>query len=156
MVRAKTSVFETEQWFPRRPEEVFSFFSDALNLELITPPWLRFKVLTVSPVEMKEGTVIDYRLKLRGIPLRWQSQITAWEPPHRFVDQQRRGPYRLWIHEHTFVESNGGTLARDRVEYSVPGGMLVQKLFVEPELKRIFAYRSRKMQEILVDGAPGV
>ena len=156
MVRAKTSVFETEQWFPRRPEEVFSFFSDALNLELITPPWLRFKVLTVSPVEMKEGTVIDYRLKLRGIPLRWQSQITAWEPPHRFVDQQRRGPYRLWIHEHSFVESNGGTLARDRVEYSVPGGMLVQKLFVEPELKRIFAYRSRKMQEILVDGAPGV
>jgi ligand-binding SRPBCC domain-containing protein len=156
MVRAKTSVFETEQWFPRRPEEVFSFFSDALNLELITPPWLRFKVLTVSPVEMREGTVIDYRLKLRGIPLRWQSQITAWEPPHRFVDQQRRGPYRLWIHEHTFVESNGGTLARDRVEYSVPGGMLVQKLFVEPELKRIFAYRSRKMQEILVDGAPGV
>jgi ligand-binding SRPBCC domain-containing protein len=156
MVRAKTSVFETEQWFPRRPEEVFSFFSDALNLELITPPWLRFKVLTFSPVEMKEGTVIDYRLKLRGIPLRWQSQITAWEPPHRFVDQQRRGPYRLWIHEHTFVESNGGTLARDRVEYSVPGGMLVQKLFVEPELKRIFAYRSRKMQEILVDGAPGV
>jgi ligand-binding SRPBCC domain-containing protein len=156
MVRAKTSVFEMEQWFPRRPEEVFSFFSDALNLELITPPWLRFKVLTVSPVEMKEGTVIDYRLKLRGIPLRWQSQITAWEPPHRFVDQQRRGPYRLWIHEHTFVESNGGTLARDRVEYSVPGGMLVQKLFVEPELKRIFAYRSRKMREILVDGAPGV
>ncbi|HZA25273.1 MAG TPA: SRPBCC family protein, partial [Dehalococcoidia bacterium] len=99
MVRAKTSVFETEQWFPLRPEEVFSFFSDALNLELITPPWLRFKVLTVSPIEMKEGTVIDYRLRLRGIPLRWQSQITVWEPPHRFVDQQRRGPYRLWVHE---------------------------------------------------------
>lgn len=156
MDRAKTSVFETEQWFPLAPAEVFSFFSDALNLELITPPWLRFKVLAVSPVEMKEGTLIDYRLRLRGIPLRWQSQITAWEPPFRFVDQQRRGPYRLWIHEHTFVESNSGTLARDRVEYAVPGGMLVQKLFVEPELKRIFAYRSRKMQEILVDEAPGV
>ena len=156
MVRAKTSVFETEQWFPLRPEEVFSFFSDALNLELITPPWLRFKVLTVSPIEMKEGTVIDYRLRLRGIPLRWQSQITVWEPPHRFVDQQRRGPYRLWVHEHTFVESEGGTLARDRVEYAVPGGALVQKLFVEPELKKIFAYRSRKMREILVDRASGV
>src|SRR5918992_3965109 len=155
MVRAKTSVFETEQWFPRRPEEVFSFFSDALNLELITPPWLRFKVLTVTPVEMKEGTVIDYRLRLRGIPLRWQSQITVWEPPHRFVDQQRRGPYRLWVHEHTFVESEGGTLARDRVEYAVPGGALVQKLFVEPELKKIFAYRSRKMREILTGEASG-
>jgi ligand-binding SRPBCC domain-containing protein len=155
MFRAKTSIFETEQWFPLRPEEVFTFFSDALNLELITPPWLRFKVLTVSPIEMREGTVIDYRLRLRGIPLRWQSQITAWEPPHRFVDQQRQGPYRLWIHEHTFVESNGGTLARDRVEYAVPGGMLVQKFFVEPELKRIFAYRSRRMQEILVDEASG-
>jgi ligand-binding SRPBCC domain-containing protein len=155
MVRAKTSVFETEQWFPLRPEEVFSFFSDALNLELITPPWLRFKVLTVSPIEMKEGTVIDYRLRLRGIPLRWQSQITVWEPPHRFVDQQRRGPYRLWVHEHTFVESEGGTLARDRVEYAVPGGALVQKLFVEPELKKIFAYRSRKMREILTGEASG-
>jgi ligand-binding SRPBCC domain-containing protein len=155
MFRAKTSIFETEQWFPLRPEEVFTFFSDALNLELITPSWLRFKVLTVSPIEMREGTVIDYRLRLRGIPLRWQSQITAWEPPHRFVDQQRQGPYRLWIHEHTFVESNGGTLARDRVEYAVPGGMLVQKFFVEPELKRIFAYRSRRMQEILVYEASG-
>src|SRR5918999_1263620 len=155
MFRVKTSIFETEQWFPLQPEEVFPFFSDAFNLELITPPWLRFKVLTVSPIEMKEGTVIDYRLKLRGISLQWQSQITAWKPPHHFVDQQRRGPYRLWIHEHTFVESNGGTLAQDRIEYAVPGGLLIQKLFVEPELKKIFAYRSRKMWEILVGGASG-
>jgi ligand-binding SRPBCC domain-containing protein len=151
----KTSVFETEQWFPLQPAEVFPFFSDAFNLELITPPSLRFQVLTVSPIEMREGTVIDYRLKLRGIPLRWQSQITAWEPPHRFVDQQRRGPYRLWVHEHTFIQSEGGTLARDHIKYAVPGGMLVQKLFVGPELKKIFAYRRQKMQEILVDKGSG-
>ena len=95
----KTWVFETEQWLPLSPSQVFPFFSDAFRLELITPPWLRFKVVTQPPIEMKAGAVIDYQLKLRGIPVRWQSEITVWEPSYRFVDEQRRGPYRVWVHE---------------------------------------------------------
>ena len=144
----KTWVFETEQWIPLSPDQVFPFFADAFKLELITPPWLGFKVLTPPPIEMKAGAVIDYRLRLRGIPVRWQSQSTVWDPPRRFVDEQRRGPYRLWVHEHIFTESDGGTLARDHVEYAVPGGFLVKKLLVERDLKKIFDYRSRKLGEI--------
>jgi len=94
---------------------------------------------------MNPGALIDYRLRLRGIPIRWQSEITAWEPPHRFVDEQRRGPYRQWIHEHTFVEQEGGTLARDRVQYAVPGGSLVNYLFVARDLKRVFAFREETL-----------
>ena len=145
----KTWLFELEQWLPLSPDRVFRFYADAFKLEEITPPLLQFKVLTPPPIDMKAGTVIDYRLKLRGIPLRWQSQITAWEPPYRFVDQQLKGPYRLWRHEHTFIEDKGGTLAIDRVEYAVHGGILVKKLLVEPDLKRIFGYRKRKLQELL-------
>ena len=145
----KTWLFEAEQWLPLSPDLVFRFYADAFKLEEITPPLLQFKVLTPPPIDMKAGTVIDYRLKLRGIPLRWQSQITAWEPPYRFVDQQLKGPYRLWRHEHTFIEDKGGTLAIDRVEYAVHGGILVKKLLVEPDLKRIFGYRKRKLQELL-------
>jgi ligand-binding SRPBCC domain-containing protein len=142
----KTSVFETEQWLPLPPQDVFYFFSDALNLELLTPPWLQFKVLTPSPLELSQGTVIDYQLRLHGIPLRWQSQITVWEPPYRFVDQQLKGPYRWWVHEHTFTEGKGGTLARDRVDYAVPGGWLARKLLVERDLKKIFNYR--KLEDV--------
>ena len=146
----RTWLFELEQWLPLSPDRVFRFYADAFKLEEITPPLLRFKVLTVPPIDMKEGTVIDYRLKLRGIPLHWQSQITAWEPPNRFVDEQRKGPYRLWRHQHTFIDVEGGTLAIDRVEYAVHGGVLVKKLLVEPDLKKIFDYRRRRLQELLV------
>ncbi len=146
----RTWLFELEQWLPLSPDRVFRFYADAFNLEEITPPLLQFKVLTVPPIDMKEGTVIDYRLKLRGISLRWQSQITAWEPPNRFVDEQRKGPYRLWRHEHTFIDVEGGTLAIDRVEYAVHGGVLVKKLLVEPDLKKIFDYRKRRLQELLL------
>jgi ligand-binding SRPBCC domain-containing protein len=147
-----TSIFETEQWLPLAPQDVFDFFSDAFNLELLTPPWLQFRVITPAPIEMQQGTVIDYRLKLRGIPVRWQSQITVWEPPHGFVDEQIRGPYRRWVHHHTFAESEGGTLARDHVDYAVPGGVLVQKLLVERDLRKIFQYRQQKLREVLVEG----
>jgi hypothetical protein len=97
---------------------------------------------------MKQGALIDYRLRLRGIPIRWQSEITAWEPPHRFVDEQCRGPYRRWIHEHTFAGRDGGTLARDRVQYAVPGGSLVDYLFVARDLKRVFAFRQETLRRI--------
>jgi ligand-binding SRPBCC domain-containing protein len=146
----KTSVFETEQWLPLPPQDVFDFFSDAFNLELLTPTWLQFRVITPAPIKMQQGTVIDYRLKLRGIPVRWQSKITLWEPPHRFVDEQIRGPYRRWVHQHTFVESDGGTVARDHVDYAVPGGVLVRKLLVERDLRKIFEYRQQKFREVLI------
>lgn len=139
----------TEQKIEKSQDELFSFFSDAHNLAQITPPWLKFRVLTPPPIEMNVGTRIDYRLKLRGIPIRWQSEITVWNPPHHFVDEQRRGPYRRWIHTHTFVAVPDGTLVRDEVEYAVLGGSLVQKLFVAPDLEKIFAYRATKLKELI-------
>lgn len=134
----------------RRPrEEVFSFFADARNLGVITPAWLKFKMVTPGPVEMASGTLIDYTIKLHGFPIRWQSEITAWDPPHRFVDEQRVGPYRFWIHEHAFDSiSETETRVRDSVRYGVPGGRLVQRLFVSPDLERVFAFRARKLEEI--------
>lgn len=133
----------------RRPlSEVFPFFADARNLERITPPWLRFHVLTPGDIEMREGLTIDYRLRLRGIPIRWTSRISAWEPPGRFVDEQERGPYLAWHHEHRFREVDGMTVAEDDVAYAVPGGRLVNRFLVAPDLRRVFAYRSTRLREI--------
>ena len=139
---------ETELWLPRRRDEVFRFFAAAFNLETLTPPWLKFEVLTPRPIEMRVGLRIDYRLRLRGLPLRWQSEIAAWEPPGRFVDEQRRGPYRAWIHEHAFEERDGGTLARDVVRYAVIGGRLINTLFVRRDVEKIFRFRREKLQEL--------
>ena len=138
-----------EVWLPRSIDEVFEFFSDAYNLETLTPPILRFQVLTPAPIRMAVGTLIDYRLRLRGVPVKWQSEITAWEPLYRFVDEQRRGPYSMWVHEHTFVEKGGGTLAKDKVNYAVPGGALVNKLFVARDVRKIFEYRTERLLEAL-------
>jgi ligand-binding SRPBCC domain-containing protein len=142
--------FTLETWlFLARPLEiVFPFFADAANLETITPPWLQFKIITPHPIAMHAGAFIEYRLQLHGLPLRWQSEITAWEPPHRFVDEQRRGPYRAWIHQHTFKESEGGCEVRDFVRYSVLGDWVADRLFVGHNVRRIFEYRTRKLQEI--------
>jgi ligand-binding SRPBCC domain-containing protein len=142
-------VLETEQWLPRSIAETFAFFGDALKLEEITPPWLHFHVLTPRPIPMFPGAKIDYRLRLHGVPVTWQSEITVWEPPYRFVDQQLRGPYRLWHHEHTFAEKDGGTWVKDRVDYAVPGGPLAHALFVRRDLERIFAYRRKRLEELL-------
>ena len=144
----RTNEFRCELWLPRPLGEVFSFFADAGNLELLTPPQLNFNILTPRPLEMRVGLLIDYRLGVRGIPLRWQSEITAWEPPHRFVDEQRRGPYRLWRHEHLFEERDGGTVAIDRVRYAVPGGALINWLLVRHDVARIFAYRTEKLRAL--------
>lgn len=140
---------EARLWLPRRCEEVFPFFADAFNLEAITPPWLKFEVLTPRPIVMRAGQRIDYRLRLRGLPLRWQSEITAWEPPHRFVDEQRRGPYRAWIHEHRFEEQNGGTHATDLVSYAVLGGWMVNTLLVQRDVEKIFRFRQEKLRSLL-------
>jgi len=139
---------ESRLFLPRPLETVFPFFADAGNLETITPPWLRFEVVSERPIAMWAGALIEYRLRLHGIPLRWQSEITAWEPPHRFVDEQRRGPYLAWIHEHTFKESNGGSEVRDFVRYAAPGGWLVDRLFVRHDVRRIFEYRVQRLKEI--------
>lgn len=140
-------------WLPESRERVFSFFADAFNLEAITPPWLRFTVLTPGPITMGPGTMIDYRLKLRGIPLRWRSEITAWHPPWRFLDEQRVGPYRRWSHTHTFDEFSGGTLCGDVVHYAAPGGRLINALFVRRELERIFAYRRDAIRRLFLAAA---
>lgn len=137
--------FEMEQWLPSPRSEVFPFFADAANLQAITPPWLDFRILTPGPIEMRPGVLIDYRISLRGLPLKWRTQICVWEPPFRFVDQQLKGPYRQWIHEHTFEEKDGGTLCRDVVDYAVPGGALVNRFFVRRDVEKIFAYRREQL-----------
>ena len=149
MPKVKIFHLRTEQKIEKPQSELFSFFSDAHNLAEITPPWLHFYMLTPTPIEMKIGTLIDYRLKLRGIPIRWQSEITAWNPPNSFVDEQRHGPYRRWIHTHTFVPVPDGTLVGDEVEYAVFGGGLVQKFFVAPDIEKIFAYRATQLKELV-------
>lgn len=150
--------FESEITVPRPRREVFAFFADAANLERITPPWLSFEIADPTPIVMRAGARIDYRLRVRGLPMRWRSEITLWEPPHRFVDTQLRGPYRQWIHEHSFEEvplepGAGGhaTLCRDRVDYAVPGGPLaplIHRLFVRRDVEAIFAYRTKRLREI--------
>lgn len=142
---------------PSPIEEVFAFFADAGNLEQITPPWMRFQVTTPPPIEMHEGLLIDYRLKVHGIPIGWQSEITVWKPPFRFVDEQRKGPYRKWRHVHSFEVSDGGTVVRDEVDYEVPGGRFINRLFVQRDLRTIFEYRTQKLLErFLGDDCPDV
>lgn len=138
----------SQVWLPKPLREVFPFFSDARNLEVLTPPWLRFEVLSEGPIAMAEGVRIDYRLRLHGVPIRWQSEITSWNPPRRFVDEQRHGPYRLWIHEHRFRERDGMTLAEDFVRYAVPGGWVVDRLVVCRDLRKIFSYRRKKLRSV--------
>ncbi len=143
-----TTLLSASLWLPRPRAEVFPFFADALNLNRLTPAYLHFRIMTPSPIEMRPGCLIDYRIRLHGIPLRWRTRISAWEPPMRFVDEQMHGPYRLWIHEHLFEEDNGGTLCLDRVEYAVAGGWLVDTLFVRRDLRRIFSYRRQILKDL--------
>jgi ligand-binding SRPBCC domain-containing protein len=141
-----------EQWLPVELDRVFEFFSVAQNLERITPPWLRFELRTPGPIEMRTGTLIDYRLRLHGIPLRWRSRIEEWEPGRLFVDRQLIGPYRLWHHRHEFEPRGGGTLVRDIVRYELPlpplGDLALP--FVKRDLERIFAHRREATERLLV------
>lgn len=144
----KTHEFSSSMWLPRLVDEVFPFFSEARNLEQLTPPWLRFEILTPEPIPMKVGTLIDYRLRLRGIPIRWRSRIAAWEPPNRFIDQQIKGPYRYWHHEDRFVDRDGGTQVSDHVRYAVWGGTLVDRIFVRNDVIAIFDYRKERLRKL--------
>ncbi len=141
---------EYVQEFPRSRAEVFRFFEDAFNLDAITPAMLRFRILTRGPIEMRAGALIDYSLRLRGVPIRWRTRIEAYDAPARFVDRQVRGPYRLWWHEHVFEEIEGGTRMTDRVRYLLPLagswlGRVVHDRFIRPDLESIFAFRRDKL-----------
>ena len=129
-------------------EEVFQFFADPHNLEIITPKWLHFHVLTPKPIRIKEGTTIDYKLRIHGMPLRWQSEITSWMPPFGFTDEQRKGPYRQWIHKHTFKEMDGTTVVGDHVQYAVLGGNLFNQLFVKRDVEKIFEFRKYQLRKL--------
>ena len=144
----KGYLLQTSQLLQGSLSQVFDFFSDAMQLESITPPWLSFHVTTPQPILIQEGTLIDYRLKLHGIPINWQTRIAEWEPPYRFVDEQLKGPYLWWHHEHVFEEVPDGILMTDRVHYGVPGGGLVHWLLVHRDVQRIFEYRRRRMTEL--------
>lgn len=139
------------QVIPRPRAEVFTYFSDAQNLKALTPRFLDLQILNRQPIEMRAGTLIDYRLKLFVVPLKWRTEITICEPPCCFVDEQLRGPYQLWRHRHEFLEIPTGTLMTDTVDYQLPLGplgTLAHGLFVHRTLNRIFDYRHQAVQRI--------
>ena len=140
-----------QQVVGRPIQEVFAFFSVPENLARVTPPAMAFRVLTPSPVAMRRGTLIDYVVRVAGIPLRWRSLITAFEPPHLFVDEQLRGPYDFWHHTHRFEEHQGGTLIADHVLYALPLGplgRLAHALFVRRQLRALFDFRARMIESL--------
>jgi ligand-binding SRPBCC domain-containing protein len=139
-----------EQLIKKPVKEVFAFFEKPENLAIITPPSLGLQILTPLPIEMKEGALIDYTIRMQGLPIRWTTMITEYNPPHKFVDVQIRGPYAFWHHTHTFKEVEGGTIMTDHVQYILPLGFLgrlVHSFMVEGQLKNIFEYRARKIEE---------
>ena len=147
-------VFRREQVLDAQPSAVFSFFADARNLEAITPPLLRFRLLTPEPVAMGVGTFLQYALRIHGVPVRWDTLIQEWEPPHRFVDVQVRGPYRLWHHTHEVVAVDDGaaSLMRDTVRYAVGfafAGEIVRRALVARDVAAIFAYRAERVPELV-------
>ena len=149
----RVHVLEREQRITAPPEDVFPFFEDAYNLEAITPPFLGFQVVTPRPIGMRAGALIEYRLRLHGVPVRWRTRIERFDPPHVFVDAQLSGPYRLWHHTHVFEpDGRGGTMMRDRVRYALPLGPLgglAHMLFVRRDLRRIFDFRQRAVARAL-------
>jgi ligand-binding SRPBCC domain-containing protein len=141
-----------EQVLPGAPEEVFEFYADASNLEQITPGWLGFRIVTPQPIEMGPGALIEYRLRLHHIPVRWLTRVETWEPGERFVDVQVKGPYRLWHHTHTFAPHARGTCVRDQVRYALPLGPLgelAHRLVVRRDLERIFDFRHASVSKVM-------
>jgi ligand-binding SRPBCC domain-containing protein len=142
---------QREQWVRRPITEVFEFFSDARNLEILTPAWLQFKILTPGPIRIAAGAHIQYRLSWHAVPLRWTTEITRWNPPHDFEDIQLSGPYKLWRHTHRFLARNGGTQMTDIVEYALPFGFLgrvAHALQVRRNVEKIFDYRYDRIREV--------
>jgi ligand-binding SRPBCC domain-containing protein len=150
-VSGRARLLEREQRLALPPERCFELFAEARNLEAMTPPWLRFRVVSPGAVEMGPGALIEYRLVLHLVPIRWLTRIEVWEPPRRFVDVQLRGPFAEWEHTHEFQPLNGSTLVRDRIRYRQrlgPLGALAELLFVRRDLERIFDYRREAIGEL--------
>jgi ligand-binding SRPBCC domain-containing protein len=152
-------VLRREQRLDAPPAAVFPFFADPRNLEAITPPLLRFRLLTPEPVAMGAGTFLQYALRLHGVPVRWDTLIQEWEPPARFVDVQVRGPYRLWHHTHELVAVDDGsaTLMRDTVRYALPFGVfgeIARRTVVRRDLEAIFAFRAERVPGLIARGDP--
>lgn len=145
---AGIEVIHAETVVPTSLDDTFRFFSDAVNLERLTPPWLNFRIRTPLPIVMREGTEIDYRIVLHGFPIPWRSRIDVWEPGRRFVDRQLRGPYRWWRHEHRFEAAGGGTRVTDHVEF-LPRLPLFTRGLVRRDVERIFAYRQETLAQLL-------
>jgi len=149
----KVHLLERRQRVELPVRRAFEFYGDAHNLERITPPWLGFQVITPQPIEMGVGTLIEYRLRLHRVPVRWRTRIEAWDPPRRFVDVQVSGPYSLWEHTHTFEEDGpDATIIGDRVRYSIPFGPLgelANRLLVRRDVERIFDYRREAVEREL-------
>jgi ligand-binding SRPBCC domain-containing protein len=140
-----------EQLVPRPLDQVFAFFSKPENLEAITPAWLHFRIRAVDPLPVQTGTLIHYSLRIHGIPVRWTSRIIDWTPPHSFVDEQVRGPYRTWHHTHRFVAEGDSTRITDEVLYDLPFGILgriVHRMKVKSDVEKIFAFREQKIREM--------
>ncbi len=140
------------QVIPQTIEAVFAFFAEAAKLEILTPPWLHFQIKSPARLMIQGGSQIKYRIRWRGVPLNWTTTITEWDPPHSFVDEQTRGPYRLWRHRHAFQSVEGGTLMTDIVEYCLPLGLfgsVIHACVVRGDLEAIFSYRSERVGEIL-------
>lgn len=143
-----THVLERAQQVPVELERAFEFFADPHNLAEITPPWLHFRIVEV-PKRARRGALIRYRLRIKGVPVRWLTEITEWRPPRTFTDVQLSGPYRLWEHTHRLTPRAGGTEIFDHVRYRVPGGALVDRVLVRPLLIEIFDYRRHRIAELL-------
>ncbi len=155
MLHAPEHIFESSQWIQRPVEEVFAFFSSEKNLERLTPPWLNFHVVGKSTPEIEAGTLIDYRLKISGVPVKWRTRIESWIPGKSFVDNQLSGPYRKWHHTHTFESENGGTRMKDRVVFQLPLG-IVGNFFaawkVKRQVREIFDFRRAEIERIFGQG----
>ncbi len=143
-----TSELERTQVVPRGLEETFAFFAEPRNLEAITPPWLHFRILA-APERLERGSLLRYRLRLYGVPVRWLTEIHVWSPPRSFADRQLRGPYLLWEHTHRFAPVAGGTEIYDHVRYVVPGGRLGPRRLVRRLVEEIFDYRAVRLGELL-------
>lgn len=144
-------VQEDAKWIPYTQDEVFAFFSEAKNLEVITPPWLNFRIQKLSTPHIQEKTLIDYKLKIKGVPVKWRTLISSWQPKECFVDEQLKGPYKLWHHTHRFIPMKQGTLMTDRVVYQMPLGILgdfVWLIMVNRDVKTIFGYRSKIIESL--------
>ena len=151
----KTYSIKFEQFIDLPINDVFDFFSKPENLSLITPPRLKFDIMTPSPIEMKEGQLIDYSLTIMYfIKLRWRTLITDYKKPYQFVDQQIKGPYSLWHHTHTFEQKNGGTVIKDAVTYAIPFGIigqLIHAIYIKYDIKGIFEYRHKILNKIFLE-----